>query len=217
MKKRLLFILSTLVFLLIGCSCKTEDPVASETSRNESGEYKNEFVEIVFDNDTFALLEEPSDDPSDYFLSLIPAEGEANSYPRIDVFSMDVSALTPESVAEMGEEAAKEDFGAFCESFLSMYYPKVVLDNGSSIEYQDAEITRIALELDVRSEKKSGYAEFIIAENPSFEMPMMHARVELEGSESNGVVKISFYPEFMPESEKEQMQEQMGQIHFLVY
>lgn len=217
MGKRLLFLAFTLVFLLIGCSGKTEEPVAPEVSRNESGEYKNEFVEIVFDNDTFALLEEPSDDPSDYFLSLIPAEGEVNSYPRIDVFSMDVSALTPESVAEMGEEAAKEDFGAFCESFLSMYYPKVVLDDGSAIESQDTEITRIALELDVTSEKKFGYAEFIIAENLSFEMSMMHARVELEGGKSNGVVKMSFYPEFMPELEKEQMQEQMERIHFLVY
>ena len=216
MKKRLLFILSVLVFLLIGCSGKTEESVAPEVSRNDSGEYKNEFVEIVFDSDTFALLEEPSDDPSDFFLSLIPAEGEANSFPRIDVFAMDLSALTVESVAEMGEEMAREDFGEFCAQMLKMYYPSVTLDNGYETVYE-TEMTRIGVDLLVTNEQKHGSAEFIIAESSNFETPDMYAKVEMEGGVSSGIVKIMLCPEFMPDVEKEQMREHMERIRFLAY
>lgn len=175
----------------------TEDPAEdAEEDHTEyvtyrSGYYENGYFETTYDNEVFSLVQQSeSEDKSDYLFSLIPIDGELQSYPRIDITNMDVSALTEESIAEQGEDAAKADFGAFCEYLLETYYPRVVID--------DSEMTRETTNIEVTLEINSGerYGKAII-DNAPFEMldmPAMRAQVEMIGDDNSGMLKILFYP-----------------------
>lgn len=177
------------------------------------GVYLNKHISILYDSKVLQLEElMKENDDVNFYLSITPKGSEGQALPRIDITGTDISALTPDSMDEYGEEIMFKDFENFAASMVYSYYNAGRTEDGTLIGEEPAFIPHDTY-MEVTSTSKYAYTALEIEKTKT--LPEMVAYVQLAGIGDNGAASIFFTPKEVEQETYEKFIDVMEHIKYL--